>query len=814
LFLIAGVFVCLFLLQPARAVPDRIHVTAAVLADFPPLYKINRQGRPVGFAIDVFRAVATASNIEYNFLVVKNWTEAMEAVRTGRADLIPGIGINATRKARFLFTDAFETIPVSCFVRTNSLDIASLDDQTGHLTAVIDKCEAKAGLKKNFDLQLVPFNSIDEALFSLLAGEMDAFILSEPMLWKKAREIEVDDKIKVVGKPLMELQRGYMLRKTDRDLADRINIALNSYVGSKPYSETYLKWYGCAEPFWTTVRIMAIGSGVLLISVIMLVIWRYRSVMSLNRELRDAMEARLDAQEKLQANEQRLNRAQEIASIGSFERNLISGVGNWSNGLAKLLGYPPATEAPELDDFMEIIHPDDRTLYQHGFDSVPADTTSFAFEFRFKPLGKNEYRHALCRYTLELSKDGTPLKRIGTILDITDRKTIEAELLTAKETAEAASLAKSEFLANMSHELRTPLNGAMGMMQLLTMGDLTPEHREYVETALTSCKNLTQLLGDILDLSKVEAGRMELVNVEFRPEDILDSVRETFSRVAEDKGLDFPFKIVGELPDGLTGDPARLRQMLFNLVGNALKFTDEGSVTVEVTRLNSADPGACRLLFSVIDTGIGIPDHMLDKIFGAFTQVDGAYTRKFQGTGLGLHIVKRLTNLMEGTISIISNENQGTAIHFSIPFKISESPAVTCEPRQPETLPHPGRKHILIAEDDRVNRLAIQKFVGKLGHSAVCVTNGEEALSQLARNDFNLILMDIQMPVMNGVEATHRIRKAHNLGAKQNIPIIALTAHAMSDDRNTFLNEGMNDYLAKPVNIEELEKVLNTNLAK
>jgi signal transduction histidine kinase/CheY-like chemotaxis protein/ABC-type amino acid transport substrate-binding protein len=814
LFLLAGIFASLFLLAPAHAEPNRNHVTVAVPTDFQPLYALDNYGKPIGFAIDVFRAIASSSKLEYDFLMVKNMTEAIEAVRTGRADLVPGIGITPKRKAEFIFTPPFEIIPISCFIRKNSGNITSIDDLTGHPIAVINNCAVQAQIQKDMTLQSVAFNTVDEALFSLLAGTVDGFIFSEPMLWKKAQGIEVENKIEVVGQPLMEVPRGYMLRKLDTDLAKRLGTEITAYVGSESFQKTYLKWYGVPEPFWTTVRILSTGSAILTLSIIMVIVWRYSSIVVLNRELNESMKARLDVQEKLLASEQRLNRAQEIANIGSFERDIISGVGKWSNGMSKLLGYTLNTEAPCFDEFMERVHPDDRTVYLRGFSAESPDASNRGFEFRFKPLGKDDYRNALCLYTLEFNEDGEPSKRIGSIQDITDRKAIEAELLTAKEKAEAASLAKSEFLANMSHELRTPLNGAMGMMQLLTMGDLSPEHREYVDTALTSCKNLTQLLGDILDLSKVEAGKMELVNVEFRPNDILDSVRETFSHVAEDKRLSFPFTISKALPKCLTGDPARLRQMLFNLVGNALKFTNTGFVAVEVSRLDNTGPDSCRLLFSVIDTGIGIPDDMLDKVFGAFTQVDGAYTRKFQGTGLGLHIVKRLADLMDGSISIISKEGQGTTIHFSIPFGVPENPSIDCEPILAEPLQHPGRKHILIAEDDRVNRLAIQKFVGKLGHSAVCVTNGEEALSQLAQNDFDLILMDIQMPVMNGVEATRRIRKARNLGKKQSIPIIALTAHAMSDDRNTFLNEGMTDYLAKPVNIEELEKVLNAHLTK
>jgi signal transduction histidine kinase/BarA-like signal transduction histidine kinase len=515
--------------------------------------------------------------------------------------------------------------------------------------------------------------------------------------------------------------------------------------------------------------------------------------------------------ERARISEEGLKRAQEVASLGSWEYDWKTGIMHWSDEQHRLFGYDPEN-TPTIRETLLRVLPKDRKKLFRALRVVSKKQTCFQFEFRFIPIGQTEYRHALCHAQIDFDDIGAPLRVHGTNQDITTRKAIEAELVSAKEKAEIASRTKSEFLANMSHELRTPLNGAMGMMQLLSMDDLAPEHREYVETAITSCKNLTQLLSDILDISKVEAGKLKLSNVEFRPEDILDSVHETFNQVAKSKDLKFPFIISSDLPQCLRGDPIRLRQVLFNLVGNALKFTEKGSVSVEVSLFNNTGSGTCRLLFSIIDTGIGIPDGMLDKIFGAFTQVDGAYTRKFQGTGLGLNIVKRLAELMGGNIAVASEMGKGTAIHFSIPFKISKTPAMACQPDILKGLPEINCKRILIAEDDHVNRLAIRGFVEKLGHSAVCVTNGAEVLSLLAQQHFDLIFMDIQMPVMNGIEATQNIRKAVSLGDKRYIPIIALTAHAMNSDRETFLKEGMTDYLAKPISIQELRQLLRKYL--
>jgi PAS domain S-box-containing protein len=396
--------------------------------------------------------------------------------------------------------------------------------------------------------------------------------------------------------------------------------------------------------------------------------------------------------------------------------------------------------------------------------------------------------------------------------DISERYSLEEELRRSTEEAERANTAKSMFLANMSHEIRTPLNGLMGMMQLLKTTPLLPEQREFTEMAIRSGSRLTRLLSDILDLSRIEANRMTITPVEFRLADIRNAIRDTFAPLSLQKQIPVLMRVDPRVPAVLVGDEVRVRQVLFNLVGNAVKFSMSGDVRVEVSMLAPVSPTRVRLLFIVSDQGVGIPDNQVGVICEAFTQVDGSFTRNQQGAGLGLAITKRLVSLMGGVLTIESEVGAGTSVYLMLPLDLPQGLGELA----PASLGTPSKSRlggrILLAEDDQLSQLTIKSFLEKYGYSVTTVGDGLAALEALRKERFEGVLMDVQMPLMNGVEATKLIRADQSGDFDPNIPVIALTAYAMSGDRENFLKAGMNEYIAKPVDFNELLGLLERML--
>lgn len=537
---------------------------------------------------------------------------------------------------------------------------------------------------------------------------------------------------------------------------------------------------------------------------------------SKNEELMMSMEALREArlvselaEKRLRHSEASLARAQMIANVGNWEWEIASGEITWSDEIFRIFGHEPGDFKPTYEAFLNTIHPDDRDLVMTHIDRALKREKGYNLDHRIVlPDGVGRIVHE--QGAIELDDEGRPARMIGTVQDITARKEVEHALEVAKKVADSASRAKSEFLSNMSHEIRTPMTTIFGMAELLNETGLNEEQADFVRHLIDSSESLISIINDILDISKIEAGKMTIEGRRFDLEEEIDKIINMFSQKAKERDVKLNKKIASTVSRCLIGDPVRFRQVLVNLIGNAIKFTKKGAVSVDV----KCDPSSncldsCTLQIAVNDTGIGIEKDKLETIFEEFSQADSSITRTHGGTGLGLTISRKLIEMMGGELHVESRVGKGSKFYFTLDFK-GASEKVGTEKKGAETLTS-GEilpLKILLTDDSEDNRYLIDTFLKKSGHTLDFAENGEEAIEMFTATDYDLVLMDIQMPVLDGYEATRIIRKWEEDSGKVAVPIVAFTAYALKEEVDRCIEAGCSDHLAKPVKKKALLEII------
>jgi len=498
-----------------------------------------------------------------------------------------------------------------------------------------------------------------------------------------------------------------------------------------------------------------------------------------------------------------------------------------------ITGYTPE-EVDAQGGWNVLHHPDDLAVgLQRDAMIRRGEPSETEFRIRHRD-GQYRWLHNIVKPVCD-EQTGQVVRFYGATVDITQRKHAEEELRAAKEAAEAATRAKSAFLANVSHEIRTPLNGIFGTVELLLGTELTAEQREYVALAKSSADVLLAMINDLLDSAKMEAGKLELESIGFSLRDLIGETLKVLAVRAHAKGLTLMHRITGDVPDALVGDPTRLRQVLVNLVDNGIKFTSQGEVVVSVSReddkVTRADDKVTRwqgdkvpgqsvtlspshlvtLSFEVSDTGIGIAPEKQAMIFEAFTQADASMTRQYGGTGLGLNIASRLVQMMGGKLTVTSVPGQGSVFRFTAHLGLPASRLPGARPRPApapvSTTPAPRRLRILVGEDNTINQRLIRDIFSRIGHDAVVVENGREVLAELERQPFDVVFLDVHMPLMDGLQTATVIREREKATGGR-VPIVALTAHALAGYKEICLNAGMSDYVSKPFRVQDIRDVL------
>jgi PAS domain S-box-containing protein len=757
-------------------------IRAAVLTDFPPLYQLDKDGNPDGFAIDVLTYVAREAGVDVQYVKAENWAEAMQLLRDNKADLIPGIGISPARKREFVFTSEMESVPVNCFVRAQDEHVKQVEDLAQHRTAVIRQSAAHTGLIKHPEIPLVSFSTIEGALFALLSGEVDALVFPGPVLEKKARQIGVDDRIKKVGKPLIDLKRGFMMPRHRAKLASFLNPTIRKLIKSPEYQEIYLKWYGKPESFWSARRIFYLMALLLSVSVIALVLWRSMSLTRMNLRLAEHV-ARLQASEKALTDQREyLRTLQSNLPDAMFLCDPRGRFLDVNVRACEALGY-------SREELLQMTAVDVDT----GFEApeqvqdmwgqmVPGEPVHYVGTHRRKDGSTFPVEINACRYDMNGESHV-----IGNARNISERVRLEEEVRQSHKMNAIGELA-----GGVAHDFNNILAGIMGFSELLMdeipKGSRAETHLNFI---LQASERARSLIRQILTFSRRETERMGPVSLH----DIVDEVLALL-RASLPSSIQIETVVDTQAPT-VMADSGKIHEALMNLATNAVyAMKSKGQLTVSLHREETkapvqgvhgwVEPGVWSVI-SVRDTGEGMTDDTIAKMFEPFFTTKPAG----EGTGMGLSVVYGIMHSHGGDIVVESTPGEGST--FSLFFPASRQPDSV--PADPVNCESGGNERILFVDDEEMLVEMGEHMVSSLGYHVTTTTDANVALQIFTASpcEFDLLITDQTMPKLTGTELITRIRKV-----RPDFPVILCTGYSGSLNETDSSELAINAFVAKP----------------
>ncbi|PHQ66663.1 MAG: hypothetical protein COB93_11725 [Sneathiella sp.] len=811
---------------------------------FSPIEYFDENGNFKGVAADYLALLEDKLGIEFQVEKLENWNASVAKAKKQEIDVWTAAVKTPQRSEYMLFTKPYLNVPAVIMVREDSgLENLHLRDLADLRVAVVGGYAAHDFIvDTNPEISVTLVKDVKTGLQKLSFGEIDVFIGNIATAARYAETAGIGN-IRVAGESGFEYRWSLAVRKDWPILIDILQRGLGAITETE-IQGIQKRWISLGErnTTWTTEFILGLLSVVFLIIVVAMFFWT-RSLQNLvsvrTEKLEQELTARRKIEHELQQQKNLLDDVGSLETIGGWELDVINKKLRWSTTMHHIHEVPEGY-VPSREGSTKFYSGKARqTLHQAVNDAIE---TGEGWDLEL-PMITAKGRHKWVRLRGQsILKDGKAVRLFGAYQDITHRREVQQDLQRSKEElatqlqeteysrrqmevqaqelvaladgqklltdkAELGEKSKADFLATMSHEIRTPMTGILGMADLLLMGDLSAEQRKRAQTIKNSGEMLLTILNDILDQSKLDAGKFVLDNVDVFLPDLIQGTLDLLAGNAAEKNLLLSYFPIEDLPRGINVDPVRLQQILTNLISNSIKFTDSGTVSLHIGR-QMDDHGSEMLRFTIKDTGIGISSEHQSRLFQRFEQADAATGRQYGGSGLGLSICKQLVELMEGEIGVGSEEGAGSEFWFTIPLRSSASEMSPGYETATIDLSGGNRSlHILLAEDNQVNQTLIKTLMEKVGHRVQIVDNGQKAVNAVAEGDFDLVLMDVRMPVIEGPEATAIIRASG--GPNADIPIIAISADAMKEHLARYFDAGMNAVETKPIQFPKLLKTID-----